>query len=386
VTPRRILYVHNSADLYGASRSLLRLTAALDRHRFEPVVLLPEDGPLRERLAAQGVRAIVERRLAVVTRDVYRPARLVRFAALFPRSVLAIVGHIRRQRVDLVHTNTGVVVSSAAAARLSGRPHVWHIRDWFQEFGRVWPLYAAYIRCTSFRVLAVSEAVASQFADRSRVRVLHNGFDLRQFADVDRAAARQAFRARHGLDGFVIGCVGRIKIGRKGQEVLVRAAARLARQGRGLTCVVVGAPAPGSESHLPELQRLAEEQGVAGRFRWTGEEADVRLVYPALDVLVLPSVQPEPFAGVVMEAMSMGVPVVASRNGGSVDQVEDGATGLLSRPGDDEDLAAKLASLMDRPDLRRQMSEAAPRRVASAFSMDAMMRTLEGIYGEALGA
>jgi len=80
------------------------------------------------------------------------------------------------------------------------------------------------------------------------------------------------------------------------------------------------------------------------------------------------------------------VPVVASRNGGSVDQVEDGATGLLSRPGDDEDLAEKLAYLMDRPELRRQMGEAGPRRLAEHFSMDGMMRKIEGIYGEALGA
>jgi glycosyltransferase involved in cell wall biosynthesis len=384
--PARVLYVHNSADLYGASRSLLRLTAALDRSRFEPVVLLPEDGPLRQRLLAQSVPTLVEPRLAVLTRDVYRAAPLARFVVRFPLSVLAVARHVRRERIDLVHTNTGVVASSALAARLSGRPHVWHIRDWFQEFGRVWPLYSAYIRLSSFRVVAVSEAVATQFAERRRVRVVHNGFALAQFAGVDRVAAREAFRDRHRLDGFVIGCVGRIKMVRKGQEVLLKAVARLCREGRDVVCVVVGAPSPGSESHLPALQRLAEELQVADRVRWAGEEPDTRLVYPALDVLVLPSAQPEPFAGVVMEAMAMGVPVVASRVGGSVDQVAEGETGLLARPGDDEDLARKLAHLMDHPEERRLMAEAGPRRIAEVFSMDAMMRALEAIYGEALGA
>jgi glycosyltransferase involved in cell wall biosynthesis len=228
--------------------------------------------------------------------------------------------------------------------------------------------------------------MASQFADRRRVSVLHDGMDLREFEDVDRASARHAFRGRHGLDGFVVGIVGRIKMVRKGQEVVVKAMAHLARAGRPVTCVVVGAPAPGSEHHLPELQRLARELGVEERVRWIGEVPDARIVYPALDVLILASVQPEPFSGVVMEAMAMGAPVVASRNGGSVDQVEEGVTGLLSRPGDGEDLAEKLAYLMDRPELRQQMSEAGPRRLAAHFSMDGMMRKIEGIYGEALGA
>lgn len=382
--PARILYAHNSADLYGASRSLLRLTGALDRGRFTPIALLPEDGPLRQRLEAQDVLTIVEPRLSVITRAGFSTAGLLRLAARFPGSVLALARLLRRERIDLVHTNTGVVVSSALAARLCGRPHVWHIRDSFQEFGRIWPLYSAYIRSFSFRVLAVSEAVAAQFGDRSRVRVLHNGFSLEDFAHVDRAAARRGFREKHGLDGFVVGCVGRIKIGRKGQEVLLHALARLAGQGRLLTCAIIGAPAPGSEDHLPRLQGLAAELGVADRVRWAGEEPDARLVYPALDVLVLPSAQPEPFAGVVMEAMAMGIPVVATRAGGSVDQVDEGRTGLLVAPGDADDLATALARLMDDPDLRARMSAAGPLRIAEKFSMRSMMAALHEVYEHAL--
>jgi glycosyltransferase involved in cell wall biosynthesis len=382
--PARVLYAHNSADLYGASRSLLRLTAALDRARFTPLALLPEDGALRERLEAQDVRTIVEPRLSVITRADYRAGGLLRFAARFPGSVLSLARLLRRERVELVHTNTGVIASSALAARLCGRPHVWHIRDWFQEFGRVWPLYSAYISWSSFRVLAVSEAVAAQFADRSRVQVLHNGFSLGDFAHVDRAAARRDFRERHGLDGFVVGCVGRIKIGRKGQDVLLRAVARLAGEGRRVTCAIIGAPAPGSEDHLPRLRGLAAELGVADRVSWAGEEPDARLVYPALDVLALPSAQPEPFAGVVMEAMAMGLPVVATRVGGSLDQVDEGRTGLLVAPGDADELAAALARLMDDPDLRARMGAAGPRRIAERFSMASMMAALHEVYEHAL--
>ncbi|HET9315341.1 MAG TPA: hypothetical protein VFQ51_07105, partial [Vicinamibacteria bacterium] len=88
--PARVLYAHNSADLYGASRSLLRLTAALDRARFTPVALLPHDGPLRARLEAQDVRTIVEPRLSIITRGDYHGGGLARFALRFPLSVWAL--------------------------------------------------------------------------------------------------------------------------------------------------------------------------------------------------------------------------------------------------------------------------------------------------------
>jgi glycosyltransferase involved in cell wall biosynthesis len=129
---------------------------------------------------------------------------------------------------------------------------------------------------------------------------------------------------------------------------------------------------------------MAQELGVADRVLWAGEEPDARLVYPALDVLVLPSAQPEPFAGVVMEAMAMGVPVVATRLGGSVDQVDDGVTGLLVAPGDADDLARALARLMDDPALLGRMAEAAPRRIADRFTMGSMMAALHDVYEHAL--
>ena len=77
--PIRILYVHNGSDLYGASRSLLRLVTRLDRRRFDPHVLLPSDGPLAVALAAEGVPVTVMSSLSVMTRPVMRWWRLGRW-------------------------------------------------------------------------------------------------------------------------------------------------------------------------------------------------------------------------------------------------------------------------------------------------------------------
>ena len=135
--PVRILYVHNGADIYGASRSLLRLLTRLDRARFTPLVLLPEDGPLHARIVELGVEVVLHRGLSIVTRPVFRSWRLILFLVNFPLSVLFIAGLIRRREVDLVHTNSGVVISPGLAAKLAGARHIWHIREWFQEFREI---------------------------------------------------------------------------------------------------------------------------------------------------------------------------------------------------------------------------------------------------------
>ena len=175
---QRILLVHNSTDIYGASRSLVRLVWRLDRSRFTPLVLLPEDGPLREMVERAGGQVFIQSSLRVITRSVINSPKVIGFLAGFVFSACETSSLIRRQKIDLVHTNTGVIASSALAAKIAGVPHVWHIRDWFQEFGPLWGPYSRYILGLSNRVLCVSKAIADQFAPSEKIMVLHNGFDL----------------------------------------------------------------------------------------------------------------------------------------------------------------------------------------------------------------
>jgi glycosyltransferase involved in cell wall biosynthesis len=381
----RVLYVNNSADIYGASRCVIRLLTGLDRTRYIPLVLLPEDGPLRKRLEALGVEIVFHPRLSVVTRPVFGSWRLLIFFLEFPASVLFLWRLIRRRKIDLVHTNTGVMVSPGLAAKLAGVPHLWHIRDWFQEFRQIWKPYSRYILWSSDAVITVSEAVASQFADGSKINVVYDGFptDELQSGDAERG---QDFRRRFGLGTqFVVGCVGRIKLRRKGQEVLVRAAAILKAKGLRPKVLIVGTVYPGNESHLESLKALIQEAGLQDQVVLTGELEDVKPAYSAMNVLVLPSAQPEPFGNVMMEAMTMSVPGIATNIGGSPEAVEDGVTGFLVPPSEPEALADKIELLMNDPKLGRRLGEAGLKRVMERFSIEEMIRKIEALYGAWLG-
>ena len=381
----RILYVHNSADIYGASRSLVRLLRMLDRSCFEPLVLLPSDGPLAALVRGMGVKVILFPSLSVITREVFRSWKLPFFALNIPFSALGLWRILRRERINLVHTNTGVILSSGPAAWLAGAPHIWHIRDWFQEFRSFWRLHEAWMRFFSDRIIAVSEAIAGQFSDRAKVCVVNNGFDVGEFELTD-AGAGAAFREKHALGtGPVVGCVGRIKLQRKGQEVLLRAACLLKQRGVRAKWLVVGAPYPGNESHLETLHEIVREGGIAEDTVFTGELSDPRPAYAAMSVFVLPSAQPEPFGGVVMEAMCMSVPVIATNIGGSVEQVADGESGYLVPPADPAALAEKLELLLRDEALRARFGAAGRRRIEERFTLPGMVEKIVRIYDESLG-
>lgn len=381
----RILIIHNSADIYGASRSVWRLCKRLDRTRFEPLVMLPEEGPLGTMLKGIGVKTLIFPSLRIMTRPVLKSLRLIPWLLGFLPSTIRLVGLLRRERVDLVHTNTGVICSSALAARLAGLPHVWHIRDWFQEFGALWGPYSRYILGFSTRVLCVSRSIAGQFPKSEKIEVLNNGFDLEEFPEVS-AQERAAARNRWGFRGedLVVCAVGRIKFIRKGQEFLLKAVALARQQGVVLKCLLAGGSSPGAEDHMERMKALAAELHVEAVF--TGELADARAAYAAADIFALPSAQPEPFGGVVMEAMALGRPVVGTNIGGTSEQVADGETGLLVPPAHPEALAEALSQLAKDPGLRARMGAAGRQRIQHKFPLEAMIARIQNLYDSLQGS
>lgn len=377
----KVLFVHNSSDLYGASQSLLRLAGALPPLGFQPTILLPVDGPLGNWARAAGLPVRIQPSLRVIRRSIFNPAGLTPFFLGFPSAVLETARWIRREGFNLVHTNLGTVVSSAWSARCAGVPHIWHMRDWFQEFGVLWRPYAHYILGFSQKVICVSEPVARQFPVSPKICVLHNGLDLAKFPILEQGEQAEA-RRRFGFEPHetVVGTVGRIKFVRKGQEYLLQAVHVLRQQGLTLRVLLAGGAAPGSENHIPRMKALAQELGLENAVVFAGEMSDPRPAYAAMDCFVLPSAQPEPFGGVVLEAMALQLPVVATAIGGSPEQVVSEVTGFLVPPADPYALAEKLRVLFLDPSLRERMGNAGRARVGTHFSLSRTVQGVASIY------
>jgi glycosyltransferase involved in cell wall biosynthesis len=381
---RRVLYLNPTADLYGASSCLLNVLRSLDRSRFGAAVVLPMHGPLEARLSELGVPCFVVPGLTVLRRGLLRPVGLAALAASLLPAARRVARIARAIEVDLIHTNSSVVLSGALAARLAHRPHVWHVREITADQPLLWRWFGPLMLHTSERVVCVSKATAAQFEPfraGSRVRVIYDGLDRgRVRSSLDAAQARATF----GLspEAIVVGSMGYLNP-RKGADVLIEAVARVKAHFEGpVRLLIAGAPFPGNEAYLAELHRQVQALGVSEEVRFAGFVDDVAAFLAALDVFAFAARAPEGFGMAVAEAMAAGVPVIATRLGGILEVVEDGQSGLLVLPGSVGALAAALLRLLRDPAERARLSANGRAEAAQRLNLRCAVAALESLYLE----
>lgn len=347
-------------------------------------VVLPHEGPLVPALREKGVFVTIQRNLPVIERQ--RAQSFIGILSLLSNILFSMYSLLRiltQFRPHLVHTMTAVILSSGLAAKIARIPHVWHVRESFGEFGVLWRYYQRYMLWLSTKIICVSTPIAQQFeqASRKKVQVIHNGFPVDEFSAISQDRV-DLFRSNYGISEAecIVGVVGRIKFLRKGQEVFVKAAHLLRDKFPDARFLCIGSPFPGNESHLVQLLSLIHELGLDGYVLYTGDVQDIKAAITAMDILVLPSVQPEPFGGVVVEAMALARPVVATAIGGSLEQVVDGVTGYLARPGDPESLAAGIEKLLVSAEDRLTFGEAGRRRFLQLFEFEAFYQKILQLY------
>jgi glycosyltransferase involved in cell wall biosynthesis len=351
------------------------------------LVILPYEGPLYGELEKAGVRVMIQRDLTVVTRQKFRSFK--RFASMafsLPLSAAHLWRTVRAFRPDLIHTNTALILTPGIVARLCRLPHVWHVREFFAEFPSFWRHYQRFMLRFSDVILCVSAAVARQFDTRiqEKVVVIHNGLPQGEFAPLH-AERVQAFREAYGLNGCrVVGVVGRIKFGRKGQDTFIRAAALLKQRFPDVKFACIGTPFPGNEDHLERLQQLVVDLKLENHVLFTGDVEDIQVAYASLEVSVLPTGLPEPFGGVVIESMAMGKPVVGTRLGGTIEQIEDGVTGFLVEPNNPQELASAIERLLTDKELRMQFGENGRKRYLTLFEFERFYQKMLAVYAKLL--
>lgn len=304
-------------------------------------------------------------------------------------ATLRLVSALRAKRVDILQTHlfdAGAV--GILAGRLARVPLIVLMRhhlDQHQLLRR--PIHTELDRLMARladHVVVPGNAVRQHMAtieriDPSRIEVIHLAIDPDTFVPQAQAAAR--IRQRLGAqDAFLVGAVGRLDPG-KGFEDLVAASKALPAE-IDLRVVIVGDhPDPIRHTALEaEIARL----GLAGKVELVGHQEEIAAWMRAMDVLVHPSLS-EAFPQVVMEAMAVGTPVVATDVGGVPELVVPGSTGVLVAPRDPNGLAAAIMQLYRDPDLRRRYSEASAARIADHFSAAAMVAHYADRYHQWLG-
>jgi glycosyltransferase involved in cell wall biosynthesis len=319
---------------------------------------------------------VLVRPLAVLRRSVMSPRGIRRVAAAWAADAGGLGRLARKRGVALVHTNTSTTLGGAAAARLAGVPHIWHVREIYAGFERWWPAYRRLL-LTAQALPCVSEATCRQFEGAPAAFVLGDGL-----AAAPRPGDPRRARAALGLpgDATVVAVLGRVS-GWKGQDLLVRAlAAPPLRERPDVVALLAGAPGRGEERHRRAVHELARVLGVARRVRDVGFRDDLDELYAAADVVAVPSLHPDPLPSAALEAAAARRCVVAAAHGGLPEIVRDGETGRLVAPRDPRALAAVLAELAgDRPQ-RERLAAAAAAEIPRRFARERLLAAIHDLY------
>jgi len=165
---------------------------------------------------------------------------------------------------------------------------------------------------------------------------------------------------------------------KKGQDVLLRAMPTVLESHPNAKVVFAGKNCSGEM-----VSTLTKELGLEGHVVCTGFNEDMAAVIACADIVCAPSLE-EGLGVSILEAMTMGKPVVASRTGGIADSVVDGSTGYLVTPGESSELADRLICMLDRPDVAKSMGEQGRARALEIFQASRMVDKTMAVYTEIL--
>jgi FkbM family methyltransferase len=384
----RVLYASHTSVISGAERTLLDLLRGLPDD-IEPVVACPS-GELRQALDDLGVPCIAITGTSGSLR--LHPWHSTRALVETVRSAAQLRAAAAKSHPDLIHANSirASLIASVTRA-LGGPPTVAHLHD-VLPVGRTGTSIARLLATSARVVLANSQYTASDFerkaAGRGHVEIVDNPVDLERFdpSRIDRAAAR----ARLSLPTTtpLIGVVAQITPW-KGQSDAIRALAIARRHHPELKLVLAGAAKfidPGARydnvAYAQSLLELAKELNVEDAVIYTGEIDEIPELMAALDLVLLPSWE-EPFGRVVIEAMAMGAPVLATNVGGPADIVSDGIDGVLLAPRCPDVWGSRVSELLDRPERTSGLGEAA-RATADRYDLPSFTHSVVKSYESAL--
>ncbi len=383
---QRILYVEDAPTVGGSAICLEELVRGLDRARFEPFVLFAYDLAARAALGAAGIPNATMASLRERPEPAPPEEREIRVPGFKRRAFYRLLwslktyllvdseragwlaGWIARERFDIVHANNMLTANLAAivAASRVGVPVVSHQRG--------------YVRPTAFqrfaargvdRFICVSRSVADHCAAQGlrgdRIVAIHDGIDVSSLRPRNRGVRE---RALIGWAGRVVSC--------KGASLFVDAAERVLERRSDTDFVVAG-----SGPELAGLRERIERSGLLkDRVSLAGFRSDVRDLIADCDVFVNTSVELEALGHSALEAMALGVAVVAPALGGLVELVAHESSGLLFEPGDARSLADALLKLLDDREARIRFGIEGRRRAERLFSLERHVRAIESVYDE----
>lgn len=354
----------------GGQRSLLYMLNGIDRSKFRPFLIAPEEGALVEAAKRMDIQTCIVP---------LPPLRKMPLRAIY-RTVKKIRNFIKENNIALVHSDASRWTwYMGHAVKGLNIPLVNHIRVSHRE-----PyLYERYLYGLSTKVIAVSEAAKQRFKkfpkSDTKVDVIHNAVDINMFCPWNDS---ENFLEETGIgknNDLLIGMIGQLSPN-KGQENVLRAAVDIVQIIPNVHFVFIGEDCDGYQAHLEEM---IDGFGLNNYVTIVPPRTDIPQTITAFDIIINASVL-EGFSRTVIEAMASQIPVIATRVGGNSEAVVNNRTGLLVASHNITALAKAIVALCSDKKVRMDMGLAGRKRVEKFFSQAGYNQRMENLYLELL--
>ena len=359
---------------------MLTIVSNIDKTKFEPIVVLPNDGPLTKKLDENGVRYKIIS-YPIIRRKYFNITGILNYIREYRTSCKKICEFAKEEKIDVIHNNTIAVIEGITVKKKLNIPLIFHIHEMIEHPKFVAKkLYKMAVK-NSDKVVVVSESVKKHIISLTKIKtsnieVVHNGI-----TPIKSEASRQKYLEEFGFpnDSVVFAVIGRINA-IKGQDHFVDAFKNISQKIDNVYGLIIGDAFSGQEWRVTTLIDKLEKENLKQKLIYCGFREDIKDLFSLIDVLVLPSIGYDSFPTVVLEAMSCGVPIVAYRCGGVEEMVENQKNGILIAQHNIMELSDSLMCLATDEVFRNKLGKEAQKKYNDNYTMDIFIEKIQRIY------
>jgi len=377
-----ILILGASSDLYGGSKILAIVANILQEGKHKPIVVVSEHGELIGELNRLGVEVRIVR-LGILRRKYFSVPGILNRIKVNRSAWKALGKLIDEEKIDIVYSNTTGVLIGAFLAKKKNIKHIWHIHEIITKPKTFTRILGRLVNKYADNVIVVSDAVKNhwkEYINTTNINRIYNGIDTSIYTRSEGLLRKELNLKETDL---LIGMIGRVNHW-KGQDFFIDIARQILNHEPDTKFIIAGDAYPGNE-HLVDkmLDRLNNELPPQSVF-YIGYRTDIPSILKSIDIFVLPSILPDPFPTVILEAMASSKPVVATNHGGALEMVAHMETGIIIPHDNVEESAEELLKLIRDREKMVTMGELGNIRINTLFSLEKFRASILKLFAQTL--
>lgn len=385
---KKILFIHQSAELYGSDKTILMFISSLDKQKYKSVVILPFDGPLKREFEKNGIEVVIAPILKLY-RKMFTPTNLIKFCKEYSEGLKVLEQLHQKYHFDIVYSHTLASLIGIVFAQKNKIKHLWHVQEIIAKPKIFNKGFVQLLSMDCNHVAVYDSRTTMEFWINGNKKLAQksefvcNGLDVSQKPIPDIESIKKIRKEFFQVDEqqLVIALVGRINSW-KGQQLLLDAFEKIHQTYSTVKLVYIGSAPPNQEFFETDLIAKIQNYKLEEKVIIIPFQENIWSFWDAIDIAVVPSTEPEPFGMVAIEAMLSKKPVVAANHGGLTETVVHQHNGLLFEPNNSTSLAKALEELIIDEQKRKLFGENGYQRTINHFSLEKHVEKFESIFNK----